>query len=325
MDREPGGQPAHCVMAMARPLPVLINRGGGKAASLGDSLCGDIEAAFAGSGRTIQLELIDGNEIADAVGRHADAPLIVVGGGDGTLSVAAAVLAGRRTALGILPLGTRNHLARQLGVPLDLAGAAKVAVGGQRRRIDLAAAGSRVFINNASFGIYTRFVRMRDSLAGPRWLDALPAALHVLRHMRAQAFPLRINGMGKMLTTPLLFVANNEYAIDARHLGQRASLSEGELAVYAIAAQRPLGVIGMAARALAGLARPERDFGLHGTAREIVIDGEGLIEGAFDGELELMQLPLVIRSLPGALGVVTPREAAGAGELSGATLIDRLR
>ena len=65
---------------MARPLPVLINHGGGKAASLGDSLCGDIEAAFAGSGRTIQLELIDGNEIADAVGRHADAPLIVVGG-----------------------------------------------------------------------------------------------------------------------------------------------------------------------------------------------------------------------------------------------------
>jgi diacylglycerol kinase family enzyme len=308
---------------MPRTVPVLINRSGGTAASRGDALRGEVEAAFAQTGRTIHLELLDGRDMADAVSRHADQPLVIVGGGDGTLSAAAAVLAGRRTALGILPLGTRNHLARQLGLPLDLPGAAAVAVGGQRRRIDLGSAGARVFVNNASFGIYTRFVRTRDTMRGPKWLDTLPATIHVLKRMKAQQFPLRINGLAKTLATPLLFIGNNEYAIDGRHLGERASLTDGELSVYAVAAQRPWSLLAFAARAIVGLARPERDFKLYASAREIVIDGEGAIEGAFDGELEMLQLPLVIRTLPGALGVVTPREPATVRELTRDSLIDR--
>ncbi|WP_254514567.1 hypothetical protein [Novosphingobium sp. G106] len=58
-------------------------------------------------------------------------------------------------------------MARQLEIPLELDAAVAVAVGGQRRRIDLGAAGERVFVNNASFGIYTRFVRQATSRTGP--------------------------------------------------------------------------------------------------------------------------------------------------------------
>lgn len=321
--REPPALPAHSTGAMSRPVPVLINRSGGTAAAFGYALLQCIEDAFADTGRDVAIEIHSGIDIAEAVARHADSPLVIVGGGDGTLSAAASVLAGRRGALGILPLGTRNNLARQLGVPLALAEAARVAVRGQRKRIDLGAAGARIFVNNASFGIYTRFVQAREGMRGSRWFDTVPAMMHVLRHMRAQQFPLRINGLSRTLVTPLLFVGNNEYAIDPGHLGERASLTDGELSVYAVAAQQPLGLIGFAARALLGLARPERDFQLFAAAREIVLDGEGWVEGAFDGEIEVMPLPMVIRSLPGALGVVLPREAAGDAMFAKGILTDR--
>jgi diacylglycerol kinase family enzyme len=295
---------------MARTLPVLINRSGGTAAALGDALRSTIEQAFEAAGQDIALELLDGADMTAAVKRHLGAPRVAVGGGDGTLGCAAAVLANSPSALAVLPLGTRNHLARQLGIPLDIGDAAKVARNGQRRRIDLGAAGDRVFINNASFGIYTRFVRQRDRLSGPKWLGAIPATWHVLRHMRAQHFPLRIDGKANPTETPLLFIGNNEYSIEPGHLGERETLTDGHLSVLAVAAQRPHQLLAFAARALVGLARPERDFVEFANAGEVTIEGRGWIEGAFDGELEWMQLPLTLRSLPNALGVVTPREAA---------------
>lgn len=301
---------------MARTLPVLINRTGGTAAAMGYRLVSAVEQAFADLGHPIELELLAGDEIAQAAARHSRAPLVVVGGGDGTLGAAASALAGRHAAMAILPLGTRNHLARQLGVPLDLAEAAQLAVTGRRRRIDIGGAGegaeARVFVNNASFGIYTRFVRQRDRGSGPKWLRSIPATWHALRHMRAQRFCLRIDRQDRELATPLLFVGNNEYSIGFGELGQREHLDDGRLSICAVAAQQAPQLLGFAARALVGLGRPDRDFEEFGTAREIVIEGSDRIEGAFDGELAVMSLPLRLRSLPAALGVVTPHETAAA-------------
>jgi diacylglycerol kinase family enzyme len=293
---------------------VLINRSGGTAAAMGDTLASAVEGAFAETGREIALELLDGCEIAEAAKRHAGAPLVIIGGGDGTIGAAASVLVHTSSALAVLPLGTRNHFARQLGLPLDLAEAARLALSGQRRRIDIGAAGDRIFINNASFGIYTRFVRMRDHSRGPKWLGTIPATWHALRHMRAQRFSLRIDGDERELLTPLLFIGNNEYSIALGSLGHREKLDDGRLSVCAISARLPLQLLAFAARALVGLARPERDFEEFANASRIVIDGEGHIEGAFDGDLALLPLPLQLRSMPAALGVVTPRETASAQE-----------
>jgi len=299
---------------MTRALPVLINRSGGTAAAMGDSLGLAVEAAFAATGRAISLELVDGDRIEEALRRHAGESVIAVGGGDGTLGTAAAALAGTRSALAILPLGTRNHLARQLGIPLDLAEAARISVAGQRRRIDLGAAGDRTFVNNASFGIYARFVRQRERHAGPKWRSTIPATWHVLKNMRAQHFALTIDGRGSSVVTPLLFIGNNQYSLEPGHLGERDNLDDGQLSLLAVAAQGPRQLIGFALRALTGLARPERDFDELAEAREIVIQGDGMIEVALDGELVWLPLPLVLRSRPNALGVVTPRETAEADQ-----------
>lgn len=293
---------------MSRAIPVLINRSGGKAAAMGGNLASVVAEAFAIAGRSIELQLLDGGEIEQAAKRRAGTPLVVIGGGDGTIGAAASALVNTSSALAILPLGTRNHFARQLGVPLDLAAAASLAVEGQRRRIDVGVASGRVFVNNASFGIYTRFVRERDRPGGPKWLSLLFATWHALRRMHAQRFSMRIDGEPRDVTTPLLFVGNNEYSIALGHLGERESLHDGHLSVCAIAAKRSYQLLAFAVRALFGLATPERDFEEFAAARRVVVQGEGDIEGAFDGELVSMALPLLLRSMPAALGVVTPRE-----------------
>lgn len=295
---------------MARAIPVLINRSGGAAAAMGESLASAVEDAFAAAGRPISLQILGGDEIAEAARRHAGAPLVAIGGGDGTIGAAASALVHTSSALAVLPLGTRNHFARQLGVPFDLTEAARLAVSGQRRRIDVGAAGDRVFVNTASFGIYTRFVRLRGRGSAPRWLSSIPATWHVLRRMRSQRFALRIDGERRDLATPLLFIGNNEYSTALGHLGERESLEDGRLSVCAVAARSPRQLLGFAARALLGLARVDRDFEEYATARRVDIVGEGHIEGALDGELALLPLPLRLRSLPAALGVVTPRDTA---------------
>ncbi|MGN6357229.1 MAG: diacylglycerol/lipid kinase family protein [Novosphingobium sp.] len=292
---------------MAALLPVLINRSGGTAAALGDKLEPLVHAAFAATGRAILLELLDPSGMAGAIARHRGAPVIVVGGGDGTLGNAAQVLRGSHGALAILPLGTRNHLARTLGIPLDLNEAARVAATGGRRRMDLGRAGERIFVNNASIGLYPRLVRERDQRDLPKWLGTVPAAWHVLRTMRPHCYAVEIDGRRRLIRTPMLFIGNNRYSLQPGSLGQRESLGDGELALCAVRAESPLRLIWLALRVLVGLTRPEADFEDLAEGRSITIAGEGEIGVALDGEVARMALPLHLDILPAALGVVAPR------------------
>lgn len=288
------------------PIPVVVNRTGGTAASLGKALGERLREAFAQAGVPIALELVAGERLGDAVASKAGAPLVVVGGGDGTLGLAAGLLASAGSALGILPLGTRNHLARQLGLPGDLAAAAKVIAAGRRTRIDLGRIGERTFVNNASLGLYGRLVRTREGLAAPKWLANLPAAWHVLRHLRVHPLRLEIEGESDRLETPLLFIGNGAYSLTGGKLGERETLSDGTLSFYAVAASTPWQLAVMGLRVLVGRADPERDFAALKLGRHATISGGPTLDVACDGEVERMVLPLELASLPGALEVIVP-------------------
>lgn len=292
---------------MSQPIEVIVNRGGGAASALGDKLEATLREAFAG--QAIALHLVDGKDIAAAVERCAGAAVVAIGGGDGTQGSAAAILAGSDAAQLVLPLGTRNHLAKQLGVPDDLAAAARVAAHGREERIDLAQGDGRVFVNNASIGLYTRLVRERDKRWGPKWLGTMPAAWIVLRTLRARALRLVIDGVPRSVVTPLLFIGNNRYSLDAGSVGQRESLSDGALSLFVVERKGALALIGFALRALVGRADPQRDFCALIDAREVVVEGVGAIEVAFDGEVEQMTLPLTFRIMPAALKVLVPADA----------------
>jgi diacylglycerol kinase family enzyme len=246
--------------------------------------------------------------MGEALRRHAGSPRVVVGGGDGTIRSAAQVLAASGGELAVLPLGTRNHFARQLGIPLDLAEAAALAATGAARPVDLGDAGGEVFVNNASAGAYVDLVHERERTR----LSGAPALVYgaaaALVRLRARPFTLVVDGERTAVSTPLLFVGNNRYQVPDGDPTERASLDRGELSVYALAPLSRTGLLVAALRILAGRPRMRRDFALDRLAREVVIEGSGELAITFDGEACRLPLPLTLRIRPQALAVVQPPE-----------------
>lgn len=294
---------------MNSAIEVVVNRGGGTAKRMGAKCAGAVEQAFAAAGARVQPALVEGDSIAPAIERAATAPVVAVGGGDGTQSSAAGLLRDTPAALAVLPLGTLNHLAKDLGVPPRLEDAAKVAVHGKRIAIDLGCVGDTVFVNNASIGLYTRLVRRRDALKLPKWLATIPAAWGIARRMRVKPLTIDLGEGLRTIETPLLFVGNNRYAYEGTSLGTRARLDEGVMSVFAIAPRSLAGYAGFALRALFHRADAERDFLALGEVTELTVSGEGAVDVAHDGEVTRMQLPLTFRILPRALAVMVPADS----------------
>lgn len=291
----------------AAPLPVIVNAAGGAASRAGAKLRKQIENAFEATGQPIELELVDGDGLAEALSRYAGSPRIAVGGGDGTLGTGAAAVSHHGAELAVLPLGTRNHFARQLDIPLELEAAARLAAGGTVRKVDLGQAGERVFINNLSVGAYVDLVRAREASRLPKLLATLPATWRTLRKLRSRFFRLTVDGEACSVRTPQLFIGNNRYEISEGYPGQRAALDDGLLSVYAVAPLPRTALVAAALRTLVGRARMHRDFALDRTAREVRIEGPGsALEVALDGEPCRFDLPLTIRIRPRALAVAAP-------------------
>ena len=291
---------------LSESVKVVVNRSGGTAKRMGDKLEAEIVAAFTAAGASADLALVEGRAIDQAIRQASSASVVAIGGGDGTQSLAAGVLMHSGSALAVLPLGTLNHLARELGVPADLKGAAQVAVNGRRIAIDLGCVGDTVFVNNASIGLYTRLVRRRDAIKLPKWLATVPAAWGILKRMKLRPLCIDMGEGVQPILTPLLFIGNNRYSYQGRSLGKRNSLTDGVLAVYAVAPRTVLGLAGFGLRALVGRADPERDFLALGEVDTLIVSGVGSIDVAHDGEVTRMALPLTFRSLPKALTVMVP-------------------
>ncbi|MES2045320.1 MAG: diacylglycerol kinase family protein [Pseudomonadota bacterium] len=297
---------------MSDRIPVFINAGGGTAAAKGDKLHDEVEEAFAEAGAAIDLSLLEGGELQEAVKARAGEPLVVVGGGDGTLGCAAQTLVDHGGAtLGILALGTHNHLAKELGIPADLKEAAKLIVARPTRRIDLARVNGRVFVNNASVGFYPLLVRERDAHQEkhglPKWLANIPAAREALRRLPLHRLHLDLPEGQRHVTTPMLFVGNNRYAMEAGRVGQREALDAGVMSLFAVSARTGGALIGMVLRTLVGRSDASRDFAAIGEARRFTVDdGSSDREIALDGEVVELDMPLEFSIEPGALEVVAP-------------------
>ena len=214
---------------------------------------------------------------------------------------------GGGATLGILPLGTRNHLALELGIPADLAAAATLIAKGTTRQIDLARVNGHAFINNASVGFYPQLVREREGISLPKKLAAIPATARALGRMRHHRLRLTLSGEESEVVTPMLFVGNNRYTLDAGHLGERAALDGGVLSIYAVASRRRLALIGFALRMLVGRADPDKDFAAIGEAAKLTVTGRSHhLDIALDGEVMRMAMPLAFTIEPGVLSVVAP-------------------
>lgn len=298
--------------------PVLVNRAGGAAAAAGDRLKPDIEAAFAKAGAEAEVRLLAGEEMSGAVAEVCGrCERVAVAGGDGSLSCASGTLVGNpgAPALAILPLGTLNHLARDLQIPSELDAAAAVAVHGTIRAIDVGRVNDHIFINNASIGLYPMMVRSREAVRAqhgvPKWLASVPAAWNALHRLPHHRLRLHIEGRKRAVLTPLLFVGNNDYSLDRGALGTRESLEDGSLSVFAVARHSRAGLIWFAVRALAGRTNRDTDFQALGNVAAMSVDAHADdIAIAIDGEVLRLGFPLDFSVEKQALKVVAPPKDA---------------
>jgi diacylglycerol kinase family enzyme len=236
--------------------------------------------------------------------------MIVAGGGDGTISSVASTVAGTGKVLGVLPLGTLNHFAKDLGVPLALEAAAATLVHGEVKEVDLGKVNDQVFINNSSIGLYPEIVRRRDKeqqlfnrSKWPAMVKAFFAALREYRFLRVQ---VRTSEGQFVRTTPFVFVGNNPYDLDSFGIGGRPKLSTGTLCFWLARGTRPLGILRLGTRALFGKLKGARDFEAH-CGSEFVVDPHlRKVRVALDGETRVMQGPLHYRSWKNALRVMGP-------------------
>jgi diacylglycerol kinase family enzyme len=251
----------------------------------------------------------DGAALVQAARRAlAAAPdLIVAGGGDGTMNAVASVLVGTGVPLGVLPLGTLNHFAKDLGVPLTLPDAVRTAVHGRLVHIDVGEVNGRVFLNNSSLGLYADIVRDRERqqrrLGRGKWVAAAWATVAALRRYPFLDLRLCADGRVHVRRTPFVFIGNNEYRMDALAIGARGSLTEGKLSLYV--AQRPgrLGLLRFALRAVCGRLAQARDFDALLVETVDIAARHAHLLVATDGEVARMATPLRYRVRPGVLAV----------------------
>ncbi|HSH37828.1 MAG TPA: diacylglycerol kinase family protein, partial [Chthoniobacterales bacterium] len=242
--------------------------------------------------------------------------VIVAAGGDGTISAIASQLAGTNKTLGVLPIGTLNHFAKDLRVPLELAAAVRTIVDGHVAGVDAAEVNGRVFINNSSLGLYPRIVSKREEqqerLGRGKWPAFAWATLHALR--RFPFLDLRITVEGKQLAreTAFLFVGNNEYQIAGFNLGARECVDRGNLGLYLTHRTGRFGLFRLGLHALFGRVDQAEDFEAFCVQEARIETRKRRLLVACDGEVMWMDTPLHYRSRQNALRVLVPRETEAA-------------
>ena len=292
------------------PVAVIINKG----AKAGEDLDADsVVQAFAAHGRQARLHRVQGEDIADAVqaALASGTRVIVAAGGDGTVNaVASELLDHDEAALGVLPVGTLNHFAKDLGMPAKLEEAVAVIAGGGVRVVDVGEVNGRNFLNNSSIGMYAQLVVDREQLQQHsnlgKWSAMVRAGWSVLRHPQTFSLTLCVDGKDLCRRTPFVFIGNNVYAMEGLDAGSRARLDAGVLSICVLRPTSAWGLLMLAIRAAAGRIVRDRDLEiLHATALEIESD-HARVEVARDGEVGALATPLRYRIRPRALRVIAP-------------------
>lgn len=247
-----------------------------------------------------------------------DAEIVVAGGGDGTVSAVAAAISETGKTLGVLPLGTLNHFAKDLQIPLDLEQAVSVIVGGRIVDVDVGEVNGRIFINNSSIGIYPAMVRgreMRQRLGFGKWHSLFRSTISVFRRYPLFGVRLKSDENEIVTRTPFIFIGNNDYAIESFSLSGRNRLDEGKLSVYMTRRSGRLAMLRIALKTIFGGLSQDKDFLSVLTETVTLETRRARIRVALDGEVELMKTPLEYSIRPAALRVfVAETYDSGNGE-----------
>lgn len=297
---------------LERPSIAVIVNGGAGAIKADPRVGARLQELFGAAGSDVAIVAPPSPRGLAEAAREASrrASIVVAAGGDGTVSSVAAALVDSPAALGVLPMGSRNHFAKDLHIPLALDDAVATIVTGQIGRVDVGQVNDRIFINNASIGVYPGMIEAREELRQQghfKWTAMAIATWRVLRSYPGMTVTIDAERHVRTRRTPLVVVGNNEYAVHGLAVGRRERLDEGKLFAYLTPRTRTRDLPMLVAKALAGRAGDSGTFEIV-QAAELTITARGVrMRVAIDGEIAMMSLPLRYRVCAGALQVMLPR------------------
>ncbi|MET0292394.1 MAG: diacylglycerol kinase family protein [Steroidobacteraceae bacterium] len=275
-----------------------------------------IEGVLRESGRPFRIltpapDAIE-KEIDAAVASAGEPGVLVAAGGDGTLNAVATAALAHGWTLGIVPLGTFNFYARELGLPLDPARATQVLLDGVLKAVTPGRVNGHLFLNNASFGLYRKLLEDREELKQKlgryRLVAAFSAMLTLWRHRRSYKVDLTIDGKAERWKTSMVFFGLNSLQLEKLHLEVAACTTSGRMALLA---PRPLSrgkLLWLAIKGAFGHLKEKEELLCRCASRaQLRWPGHHHVRVAVDGESLDCKLPLEIEVMPRALQVLVPR------------------
>jgi diacylglycerol kinase family enzyme len=276
-----------------------------------------LRQSYAAAGHELTLDVVDPGEICDrlddAAKQNYDA--LLLGGGDGSINAAANRLSGSRTALGILPLGTMNRLARELDLSLGLDQITAELAHSEPVQIDVAEVNGHIFTCNSFIGLPPMITERRQSLRGAGFLRRMKGylmlPLDISRNMRRLALFIDDQKGPRVVRALTVVISNNAYSEEAHFLPRRRALNEGRLGLYISRHYTLLQTVWLLIRASLGMWKGDPRFERHQLHKLTIGSRHSHLRVANDGELMRLETPLVYAIRPKALTVLVPlRKAA---------------
>ena len=311
-------------MSAARTLPagiaihVVINAGSG--ADDKDSVRPVLERAFAARGNPVRFHLIEdssGIEETVAAARQAclDAPgVLVAAGGDGTVNAAAAAIADSEIPFAVVPMGTFNYFARDLGMPLDPEAAAAAILDGEISPCHLARVNDRPFLVNASIGLYVKLMEVRERhesrLGRNRVVAVVSGLVTALGGFYGMTLDLAVEGKMQTLRAPLVFLGKNYLQLRNLDFDIAEGVARGQIGVIVLRDARPRAILGMAWMALLGRLQDALPLRAFCVDRLEIRTRRRSVAAVVDGEIMRLTSPLTVEVRRNALQVVHPQAAS---------------
>lgn len=277
-----------------------------------------LSAMFRQAGYEPDVRFVPGEKAVAAAHEAlaAGAEVVAAGGGDGTIRAIASALVGGDVPLGVLPLGTLNHFARDLGIPVDLPAAVELLGSGSVRALDVGEVNGEIFVNNSVLGFYPSTVKVRDHVRRVsdrgKWIATLIALAKVAPRMPTLRVRVTAEGRTIVRDTRFVFIGNNEYELNLFTYSARSRLESGFLHLYVAKTKSRIGLFGLALLGLVRDVKRMKGFDCW-TAPDLTIETDRKSLPVYlDGEVVLLPTPLVYRTRERALRVVLPAEVAAA-------------
>ena len=292
---------------------VILNGSAGSGCNA--EFASDLAGKFQAQGLRVQVMLAaSGEQLVETAKRavREGVTTVVAGGGDGTLNAVASALVGTDTAFGVLPLGTLNHFAKDLHIPLNLDSAIRTIAEGHSQQVDTGEINGRLFLNNSSLGLYPDTVRERERqqkrLGRGKWLAFFWAAVTALRRYPFLDVTICLDSGDFQRRTPFIFIGNNAYLMEGFNIGERERLDAGQLSLYVVQRTGRLGLLALALRALVGRLRQAKDFDVLAAKKILINTRHKQLRVSTDGEVSMMQSPLDYQIRAASLKVIVPKK-----------------